>query len=371
MSRTVLYAEVPGFYAQVERADDPSLRARPVIVGGDPRKRGLVQAATTEALAAGVSPGMPVVEALQRCPEARALRTNMRLYREASRRLRTCFACELDRVEPAGLDAAYLDATGIGASGPGAADGATEASRETPVEALARRLRARVHEELGLDLRVGIAAVRFLARLAAEASGEAGVRRIPPGEEGAFLRALPVDRLPGVGPRTEAQLRALGACTAGELAGLPRERLEEALGNHGLSLLAMARGQGDDRVRASWHPQSLSQEHTLADSQPDLTVLDERLRDLAQGLEEALGQQGLAARRLVLRVRYLDQNNATRSRTLPRGLRTAAQIHTVARELLARTHAGSRPVKRLGLSVTGVHPAPGDDRQLELFSPAE
>jgi DNA polymerase-4 len=153
----LIYATVPGFYAEVERSREPSLRGRPVIVGGDPRKRGLVQSASEDALAAGVAVGMPVLEALERCPQARLCKTDMRSYREVTAELRSCFCLALYMVAPAVLDAAYLDVAG---------------ADEAP-EALAARLRETVARELGLPLRLGLAPVRFLAKLAAEACGRA------------------------------------------------------------------------------------------------------------------------------------------------------------------------------------------------------
>ena len=158
----LLYATVRGFYAEVERRGDTLLRERPVIVGGNPRKRGTVQSATPDAIAAGVEIGMSMQEALQRCPTARALATDMRRYREVASQLRACFRRETARVEPAGLDAAYLD---LGES-------------EVPAEEVAERLRSRVEEELRLPLRVGIAPVKFLAKLAAEEAGSEGIELV-------------------------------------------------------------------------------------------------------------------------------------------------------------------------------------------------
>jgi hypothetical protein len=158
---TLLYAEVPRFYAELERVADPSLAERPVIVGGDPRKRGLVQSATLDALAQGVEIGMPVLRPSSAARGAPAA-TNMRAYRELAGRLRAVFRRASPRVEAAGLEAAYLDPSG----------------GDEAAEALALRLQREVREALRLPLRVGIASLKFVARLAAEESGERGVRRV-------------------------------------------------------------------------------------------------------------------------------------------------------------------------------------------------
>jgi DNA polymerase-4 len=352
---SLLYAEVPRFYAEAERAADATLQDRPVIVGGDPRKRGLVQGATEDALAAGVAIGMPVLEALELCRSARVRRTNMRAYRDLASRLRALFRREAERVEPAGLEAAYLDGSDLA----------------EPLEAIASRLQAEVRETLRLPLRVGIAPVKFVAKLAAEEAGAAGVRRIGADAIRAFLAPLPVARLPGVGPHTLAAFRELGIATAGDLAAAPRRTIEERLGNHGLALLGAAQGHGEARLRPAPHSRSLSQESTLAASERDAAVLERVLRELATSLAGALSRERLATRRLVLKVRYGDAEAVTRSQTLPRALAGADELAERALDLLRRTQAGDRAVRLLGLAAFQLTARPRDDRQLRLFAGEE
>ena len=352
MTATLLYAGVPRFYAEVERAAHPELSDRPILVGGDPRKRGLVHAASEDALAEGVEVGMAVLDALARCPRARALPTDMRRYRDASAQLRACFRRVTDRVEPAGLGAASLDLAAV----------------EKGPEEAARGLQREVAAELGLPLLAGIAPVKFVARLAAEEAGPDGVRRVRGAELARFLHPLPVGRLPGVGPNTEAELRELGVASVGDLARLGRSVLEERLGNHGLTILGYAQGRDPTRLRAAPHPRTLSQECTLAAPERDVSVLEERLQELAQGLASALERESLAARRVVLKLRFADREATTRSRTLPRLVRAPGPIARVAGELLARTQAGERGVRRLGLALGALATAAEDDAQLDLFS---
>lgn len=350
MSRRVIFAEVPCFYAMIEIAQDPSLEGRPVLVGGDPRKRGLVQSASPEALAAGVEPEMPVLEALRLCPTARTLRTNIRLYRETSRRLFACMRQEAGRLEPFGLGAAFFEA------GP-AADS----------RALALRLRARVQDELGLPLRAGIATGKFLARLAAEDSGASGVRQIPPGGEAAYLAPLPLTRLEGVGRKTAATLAELGARTIGDVAALGRERLEEVFGTHGLRIHALATARDDAPVRAARHPQSLTREVTVRGETRDRGILSEHLVDLARDLAEELRRQALTAGQVALKLRYADQVLSTRSHVLAAPTASPGELAAAAARLLDRTQAGSRPVRSIGIQVSRLAPAADADRQLDLF----
>jgi len=358
---TVLYAEVPAFYAEVERAAHPEWGERPILVGGDPRKGGTVQAATAAARARGVVPGMAVLEALERCPDVRPVRTDMRRYREASARLQACLRRVLPRMEPAGLGAAYLDAS---------------AQARAP-EALAAELAKRVGEELGLPLRVGVAPVKLLARLAAEteAGTEAGggkdVRRVAPGEERAFLAPLPVERLPGVGPATAARLAELGARTIGEVAALERAAVEAALGPHGHAVWERAQGRDPEPVRAASHRKSLSQESSFASEELDSTVILARLEALAGGLAAALAREDLRARRVVLKLRYADGERVTRSATLESAVTAAGEIHLRAAGLLERTQAGSRPVRGVGIILGALAPAAREDRQLSLFPPRD
>jgi nucleotidyltransferase/DNA polymerase involved in DNA repair len=349
----LLYATVPGFYAEVERVANPGLAGRPVIVGGDPRKRGLVQSATPDALERGVVEGMPVREALERCPQGRALRTDMRRYRGVASRLRACFRRLTQRVEPAGLGSAFLETP----------------RPEEAAEELAERLRQNVREELALPLRVGIAPAKFLAKIAAEEAGSRGILRIAAGEVAGFLAPLPVSRLPGVGTKTAAKLAELSVHTAGEVVALGRAALEEQLGNHGLAILGYAQGRDDARLRAAPHPRSLSQESTLDSDELDLPVIQERIEELARHLEAGLLLERLAAKRVTLKLRYADQEQTTRSRTLVRPVATAQDLAELAAGLLERTQAGIRPVRLVGLGVAALTRSRRDDRQLELFSP--
>ena len=354
MERRILFAEVPGFYAAIERAEDPGLAERPVIVGGDPRKRGRVQAATPDAFAAGVEVDMPVIEALRLCPQARAVRTNLGHYREVSRALMAALRGVLPRFEPFGLGGAYADLSG------------TEDAAQQG-EALCEVVRAR----LSLPLRVGIASRKFLARLAAQEVALSGVRRVALDEEEAFLAPLPVARLDGVGRKTAARLAELGAHSIGDVAALGRDRLQEVFGVHGLRIHAYATGSDDEPLRPERHARSLSREATVRAEPLDLSVLVEHLSGLAAQLESELTRQGLVAGRITLKLRFLDQGITTRTLTLGQPVASAQALLDVAQELLARTQAGSREVRGIGLQLGSLLPAAEQDRQLSLFDHPE
>jgi nucleotidyltransferase/DNA polymerase involved in DNA repair len=238
-------------------------------------------------------------------------------------------------------------------------------SRKEP-EAIAARLGSVVADELSLVLRVGIASGKLQARLAAEEVGWSGCFRVEPGQEAAFLSALPVMRLEGVGEKTVATLAELGVSRIGELLEVGRERLQEALGTHGLRIYANAAGFDDRPVRASSQPQTVSREATV-DGAVDLVILTSQLEEIAQRLEAELQSQGLSAARVALKVRFSDRATTTRSQTLAAPIGSGVAIHQVAVQLLARTQAGSRPVRALGIQLALLERDTEVNRQLDLF----
>ena len=354
MARSVLFVEVPSFYALVEQNLDPELRGRPVIVGGDPRKRGLVQAATPDALELGVIPEMPVVEAMVLCPRARLVRTEMPRYRDVSRRFFACLRRVLARPEPLGLAAAYFDLT----------------SEPDPPRKLVERARELVESELSLPLRAGLASGKFLARLVVNQPEAKSLAVVEPGMEATFLGELEVTVLEGVGPRTEETLAELGAETVRDVAGLGRDRLEEALGVHGVRIHALATGVDDSLVKGVAHPKSVSREATLrtgADDGADRIVLSEQIHDLARQLEAELRVQGLAANKITLKLRFADQTLTTRSATLDSPVSLADDLQRAASRLLERTPVGSTRVRGLGIQLAKLSLEDQTSHQLDLF----
>ncbi len=350
---TILYAEVPDFYAAVARAADGSLDGRAVLVGGHPDRRGKVQSASREARASGVREGMPMREALSLCPDAAFVPTDMAAYREASGQLTVCIRRVVDGLEKDGLGAVYLD---VGAY------------REAP-EQIAAAIRDEVGKTMQLPIRAGIGPAKFLARLAARHAGEAGTRRVRAEEVRAFLSPLPISELPRAGPRTVESLARLGASRVGELLDLDERMLEAELGNHGLALLEYARGIDHQRVRQSRHQSSFARESRIESGGLDLAGVHAVLGRLAQALARALEREGLRARRVALKLRGAEGREATRSMTLGEPVGPAARIDETARVLLARAEVDRyEELRWISLTVAGLAEAGAADEQLELFS---
>ena len=352
----MLFAEVPSFYAAVARADDPSLASRPVLVGGDPRKRGRVQAATADALALGVTLEMTVLEALRLCPSARAVRTDMARYREVSRRLFAVLRASSPQLEAFGLAACYADVSARADDAEAHARQLLERGRRRARAAAAGRDRRR--QVSRADRRGGGAAASAASCACRRAARRRSSRRCRP------------SRLDGVGRKTAAALAEMGGHTIGDVVRLGRERLQTEFGPHGLRIYACATGSDAEPVRGARHPKSLSRESTLPGEPIDVAVFGEQLAGLAQQLEEELGRMGLAAGRVAVKVRYADQGTTTRSATLPRPTAAAAELWEAARRLLERTQAGARPARGLGIQLSRLAPAGESDRQLDLFPPS-
>lgn len=347
----ILHVVVPGFYAAVERRRLAEPDARPILVGGDPRKRGRVQSASADAIDRGVAIGMTMLEALELCPDARRVASDMAHYRAVSGALRASLRREVEAIEPDGLGAAFLDPR----------------AEPAAAERIATSILGRVEAETGLVASVGGGPSKGVARLAAESVRPGGVRIVAPGEVTAFLDPLPVGRLPGVGPRTAVTLARLGAQTVGELRRLPPETVEEALGNHGLDVLARAAGRDREGVKSSKHPASLSREKAFDPPAAPAPAVEHAVSELAGALESNLGRYDLRADRIALRLRLPDGAERTRSATVAAGLQTASEIAGEARLLLGRFELGSERVRGIRLTVAGLSPAGSRGRQLDLF----
>ncbi len=345
------FAEVPEFHVEVARQADPSLRHRPLLIGGDPSKRGKVVAASADLRARGIVDGMGLAEALDRAPEAHWERTDMRRARAVSGVLRAAVREEVAEVEVVGLAGFYMRAP---------------RARALALE-LAARLEARVLERTGLPLRVGIAPARFAARWAAEDAGRSGSRIIAAEDFEDYLLRQPIERLPGVGPKTAARLAELGAVDVPGLRSLGLERLDVLLGNHGRALWQLACGEDPKPLRVRRHPETLSREETLEEATLDRGVLEATLARLAVRLAAALRRDGLGAGRIALRVTRVDEHSTTRSCTLAPPAIEAAELVRAAEGLLDRLALDGREIRRTGLVLKGLELRGAEDRQLDLF----
>lgn len=317
MATGILHADLDAFFASVAQRDDPSLRGRPVAVGP-----GVVMAASYEARAHGVRGGMPIREALGRCPGLLVVRNQIGSVMAASEAVFAIFRETTPLVEGVGVDEAFLDVRGLARSG------------GTP-EHLATVLRARVRDEVGLPLSVGIARTKVLAKMASVAAKPDGLRVVEPDGEEAFLHPLPVRRLWGVGANLEAVLVDRGIRTIGDLVVVGEPALIALVGGHqGRLLHALATGNDPSRVRPRRERRSFGAQRALGRRRRPFDELEDRLDELVDGLARRLRSAERCAATVTLRLRFDDYRKATRSHTLPRPTDRTDVLVATARTLL-------------------------------------
>jgi DNA polymerase-4 len=348
--RAIIHADLDAFYASVEVLDDPSLRGRPVIVGGGPNERGVVSAASYEARAFGVHSAMPLRTAGRRCPQGVFLPGRPERYRELSEAVMAVFASYTPMVEPISLDEAFLDVSGSTAV---FGDGAS----------IGRQLKQRVLDEVGLVVSVGVATNKLCAKVASDLRKPDALVVVPPGGEEDFLAPLPIRRLWGVGPQVQAVLGEYGVTTVGELAAMPVETLHRRFGKHGEELRARARGVDRSTVATAPRPKSIGHEHTFDRDTIDVRQLEATLLDVAESVASRLRHHDLAAGSVQLKLRYEGFETLTRQAPLPRQTRESAPLYEAGLALLMRTLIPGRGVRLVGLTAINL----SDTQQLTLF----
>jgi DNA polymerase-4 len=334
---TVLHADLDAFYASVEQRDAPALRGRPVIVGG-----GVVLAASYEAKARGVRTAMGGRQARDLCPDAVVVPPRMDVYSAASRDVFAIFRDTTPLVEGLSIDEAFLEVGGL------------RRIAGTPEE-VAVRLRARVREEVGLAISVGVARTKFLAKVASAVSKPDGLLVVEPDQEQAFLLPLPVERLWGVGAVTAGKLHRLGIHTVGELAELEAATAERLLGKAtGAHLHALARLRDPRPVDTTRRRGSIGSQRALGTRPRSPDELDLFLTQIVDRLARRLRDRERVCRTVVLHLRFGDFTKATRSRTVRFPTDRTAVLLAVARGLLiaAQPEIHERGITLIGVSLS-------------------
>lgn len=343
-ARLIFHVDLDAFFVAVERVLDPSLCGKPVVVGGSPEGRGVVAAASYEARAFGVRSAMPMSRAVRLCPQLVRVRGSRDAYRRASRAvfglLREASPC----IQKVSIDEAYLDLSDQERAQGRGFDTAVQLQRE-------------VRQRFRLDLSIGIASNRLVAKIASGASKPTGVFEVLPGHERAFLAPLPIRKLPGIGPATAERLHAMRIQTLGELVAAEPRLLEARLGRGVESLQARARGVDHSPVRPPQPgslPKSISHETTFPVDRSARDFLDQQLAELLEATTKRVRKLDARARTVSVKLRYSDFSTQTRDRTLPRAGRDDADFLPAARELLRAMHDGRRPIRLLGVKLAGL-----------------
>jgi DNA polymerase-4 len=339
--RRIVHLDMDAFYASVEQRDDPDLRGKPVAVGGRPESRGVVAAASYEARAFGVRSAMPMSRAVRACPGLLIVHPNFEKYRRVSSQVMDILRACTPLVEPLSLDEAYLDVT-------------DNAWREPLGREVAKRLKAQIRDATGLTASAGVAPNKFLAKIASGYRKPDGLTVIAPERMEAFLQELPVEALWGVGPVTARKLRAIGIERLVQIRGADPQLLLRTVGSLAEWLRQLSFGEDPRPVTPDRESKSSSTENTYAEDLTELEVIRTELERMARENAEWLDRRKLAARTVTIKVRYADFTTITRSHTLSVATSDADVISSWAKDLLARTQAGARPVRLLGVRVAGL-----------------
>jgi DNA polymerase IV len=356
LQRIIFHVDMDAFFVSVEELQDPSLKGKAVVVGGQKDERGVVSAASYEARKFGVHSAMPLRTAAKLCPHAIFLDGHPDLYREYSHKARGVLHDFSPAVEMASIDEAYLDMTG------------TEKLHGPPLES-AHKLHQAMKTRTGLNCSIGIGASRLMAKICSDQAKPNGVLFVLPGQEQSFLAPLDVGRIPGVGKVTKAQLNQMGIIRIGDLLRTDACVLEENFGKWGVALAGKARGDDaggwfEGEVGEDWQAKSISHEHTFGQDTRDLEQMESTLLRLCEMVARRLRDQGFAARTLQLKLRYSDFSTITRAHSVPAPTAVDSEIFTAIRKLFSDNYCPGRAIRLLGVHASNFHDVP---EQMELL----
>jgi len=360
--RYIIHVDMDAFFAAVEQRDDPAIRGKPVIVGGDPKKRGVVSTCSYEARAYGVRSAMPSRTACRLCPNAVFLPVNMEKYKRVSAEVMEVLRNVSPIMEQVSVDEAFLDVT-------------KRAGSFDLAEALARAIRRDIRKVTGLTASVGVANNKFLAKVASDLNKPDGLAVIRPEESQKILNHLPVSRIWGVGKVVQAKLESMGVRTIEELLATSGNTLQEKFGNLADRLYRLARGQDNSEVITHRRRKSISKETTFDVDVADIPTLAVVLEKLCQSLAERLRSLSLKARTVTTKVRFADFTTVNRSTSVTLFLDDGAAIYSLAWALLAgacgfsgqegKAELPGKKVRLVGVSVSNLRKEVG---QMDLFS---
>jgi DNA polymerase-4 len=349
--RKIIHIDMDAFYASVEQRDDPSLRGKPVAVGGS-RERGVVAAASYEARRFGVRSAMPSLVAKRKCPELIFVKPRFDVYRAISQQIRAVFADYTPIIEPLSLDEAYLDVT----------ENIPEIATATEI---AEAIRARIRDETGLTASAGVSYNKFLAKLASEHRKPDGLFVITPKMGPSFVEALPVGKFHGIGPATSAKMNRLGIDTGLDLRAQTLPFLREHFGKAGWFYYWIARGIDDRPVRADRERKSLGAETTFPADLMTFAAATEALEPLVDKVWRAVAGANARGRTVTLKVKFADFRQITRSHTGRGPVADRAEMALVARDLLATVFPIEKGIRLLGVTLSSFDEA-GDSGTRQL-----
>jgi len=359
------------FFASVEMRDRPSLRAKPVIVGSDPkggRGRGVVSACSYEARSFGIHSAMPITVAYRKCPHAVFLPVDMDRYSAASRKIYEILYTFTPAIEPVGIDEAFLDITGsyhlFGASTSLGTDGVLSRTNGTPI-GTCRLIKSKIKDLTGLTASIGLAPSKIAAKIASDLGKPDGLVEVPEGGLAEFLSPLEIRRLWGLGPKAEKALEAIGVKTIGELAGRPVEHIREAIGSSAQTFWDMANGADYSELELDREAKSISNEFTFDSDTRDVENVSGAIMELSEKVAGRLRKGGLRAKTITLKIRLTGFKTYTRSVTLETSTNITDFLYNMAKKLY--NEFKGQKVRLVGVRVSGLS---AGEAEKDLFTRA-
>jgi len=348
----IIHIDMDAFFASVEQLDNPELSGKCVIVGGE-TNRGVVAASSYEARKFGVYSAMPIFQARQKCPQGIFVPPRRRRYQGVSKIIMSLLESFSPLVEPVSIDEAFVDITGC------------EKILGEPLE-IGRKIKQKVRETVGLTCSVGIAPLKFLAKIASDMDKPDGLTIIPPEDVPRFIHDLPVRKVPGVGANTEKTLERMGIKTLGDARAYSEKQLLDRLGKFGKRIFELANGIDRSTVKVDRPVKSVSSEETLERDTRDKTLLRRHLLEQSEDVGRQLRRHGLKAKTVTLKVKHSDFKQITRQTTLPRHTFSSEKIYQASVTLLD-AYKLTQPVRLIGVGASDLS-AKDHPFQMDLFS---
>lgn len=341
--RRILHIDMDAFFAAVEQTRNPGLIGKPLIIGGsgDPTKRGVVSTASYEARKFGIHSAMPLRTAYKLCPHAVFLPVDYEEYSRVSEKIKSVLGEFSPIMEDVGIDEAFLDISHIDKS----------------AEEIAKEIKTKIKQETGLTCSIGIAPNKLLAKIASDLQKPDGLTILTEGETESRIWPLPVRKLWGVGPKTEAYLKEMSIETIGELAAIPPDKLIERFGqSYGRYLYEASRGMDESPLITHWEPKSTSREITFQSDTGNWQDIARTLAELAREVSNDLKQAGYAGKTITVKIRFSDFETHTRAKTIDKPANSTDEIRAAAFDSLKRFEL-KKKVRLVGIRVGGLEKA--------------
>jgi nucleotidyltransferase/DNA polymerase involved in DNA repair len=345
MSRIILHIDMDAFFAAIEELDHPEYRGKPVVVGADPKGgkgRGVVSTCNYEARKYGIYSAMPISQAYQRCPFAIFAYPRGSRYWEISQKMFAILNEFTPKVEPISVDEAFMDITGC-------------LRLFGSPEEIAQKIKQRIKDELNLTASIGIAPIKFVAKIASDLRKPDGLVIVEPGQVTEFLHPLPISKMWGVGKKTEVQLKAMGIQTIGDLAKLSQDAVIKKFGKSGLHFWTLANGIDEREVESDHSVKSVSLENTYDEDVSDEKIIEQTISAIADNLSRILRKKQVKGKTVTLKIRLHDFSTFTRSHSFGSYFDSSQLISATALNLYHDFQKHGKKVRLLGIAVSNLN----------------